>query len=282
MDKLNLELIETEKACLVKFRTFVPKEMAQNLASFKPVSEFEENFHDRLTLGNVWKADLGEVGKFCRMRKNKQTVEEKWVFQETIANEVDRHMYFERPYSQAEAEAAGLNCFLSFEFKRIVLHNEKTEDTEFTVVLDAITSHGIDYSILGFSCCFKKIEWAAIIQIARQWIFDQIVYRHLRPLPVYTKFMYVLRFSKDFALFHDVFEERCSADNSIDNEVETLLKLRRPADKEYIWVNDQAPGIFESCMVLGWDVPRVMQLLCERREKMLNNDRITFLSSDCL
>lgn len=281
-----MELIETEEACMVKFRTFVPKEMAQNLFDRLPVSCYEQNLYDRLTPGNSWKADLGEDGKFCRMRRNKQTGEEKWFLRQTISNNADRHMYFERLYSQEEAEAVGLKCFLSYEFKKIILmYNKKLEnnvvDREFTVALDTITSHGIDYSILVVSCCFKKIEWTTIIPIARQWIFYQLIDWNLRPLPVYTKDMYVLRFSKDFALFHDVFEERCSSD-SIDNEVEILLKLKHVVDKEYIWVFDQAPGIFKSCMTLGFDVPRTMKLLCERREMMLSNDRITFLSSDCL
>ena len=284
MEELDLDLLETDRSLVVKCRIFVPCRKAKELFESyyeHSVQEIRDEFFDNLSSNvGIRIAKLGSKGKFCRKRSFKNG-ESEWVRQESIANNSNGHMYLETKSNEAEILKEDLNCFLSYDFKRIVLLHDKNNETVYSIVLDSVNFGNLNYSVLCFSCCFQKIvEWADIVDIARRWIFQQVGVRQLRPLPVYTKFMYVLRLSREFALFHDVYEELCSSDVGVCSQVEKLLKQRSLVDKEYIWINDQVPDIFESCQDMGWDVEKSIQYLSERQNRMLNDDSVFFLPRD--
>jgi hypothetical protein len=283
MAELPLELVETDNAFLVKYRTFVPEDKAEMLfKSFPHAAEhFEDCFYDILFNDtNKWTAEYGGAGGYRRQRKCISTGSERWVQQDTVPNGFNSHMYVEREFSRKQAVALGLDHLVAYQFKRIVLFHDIIDGNVYSVVLDKVISDGLNYAVLSFSCSFNKTKWGDIVDIGRVWISEQVNSRKLRPLPVYSKFMYALRLSRNYAVFHDVFEEQCTA-HSVEEQVERLLTLQRLTDKEYIWVNDQAPGIFESCLAMGWDRERTMGYLQGRRGEMLGDCHIRFLPVDC-
>lgn len=202
MNELELDLVETDESLLVKGRIFVPQEKAERLfKSHGCATRFKDEFFDRLEHnGKAWNALLGNEGGFCRARTKTSDGTIVWVLQTAVAKSTKAHMYTEKIYKEEETKSDGLKCFLSVELERIVLFHDTVHDIVYSEVLDSIISNGFNYFILCFSCCFKKIGWNPIVALAREWIFDHVQTHKLRPLPVYTKFMYALKLSKRFAV----------------------------------------------------------------------------------
>ena len=119
--------------------------------------------------------------------------------------------------------------------------------------LDVINYKGLKYNILNLSCKLTnndgtEEEWENEAKCKLIALFHTFA---IDCLPVFTKFMYMLRISPNFELYEDVFKPWCERlDHGINALVEGQI-IHNKVNMEYVWMVWTVPSKYAFCNNVG-------------------------------
>lgn len=281
MSELNLKLFDCQTLIMVKCTLFIANSSVDKYFNFKPNLIYEDMFYDKINVPSS--AEYGTNDTFFRRRIDTatgQVVEQ--VKQEKKPLSPNCHIYEQTEISDKHWPFISDDCFLSFVFERYNLTIPKGGTSYEHInmcTLDKVTSLGVNYCVLSLSCVFEKgMEWDDIRSTAQLEMISFLRKFSLPHYPVYTKFMYMLRLSRNFELFDDVFKKSCAdVDARIEELVDRFVGSDKPRqNKEYVWVTHHVLELFEHCIGVGMDVELAIQYLNKKRKDVVDNDSVSF------